>query len=93
VSACHEKSEKSSRSASVRLERGVPDESERQLSGRCRGAISHPERAIAMASADGPSQSVPLALCDVQVAAEGGLRPKANELLPTICPGTRNSEP
>jgi hypothetical protein len=31
--------------------------------------------AVEMASADGPSQSVSLALCDALVAAAGGLRP------------------
>jgi hypothetical protein len=31
--------------------------------------------AVAMVSADGPSQSVSLAFCDALVAAEGGLSP------------------
>jgi hypothetical protein len=31
--------------------------------------------AVVMVSADGPSQSVSLALCDALVGAEGGLKP------------------
>jgi len=43
-----------------------------------KGAVDHfhtTRWAAVMVSADGPSQSVSLALCDVLVAAEGGLSP------------------
>ena len=54
---------------------GFPMRASDSSVGGTAGQFHTPRWAVAMISADGPSHSVSLALCDALVAAEGGLSP------------------